>query len=154
MTMLINACPFKNCSKLLSALPLCSSSCLSRCWNCLLRYPWLYQSGPIDWGLAIHYCICAVKTARENISLLLEYTEKISRKSLASGFEINEKIDERKLNPLTQAFERRKKKLWERLLLPPSLLRSTVITAISVMMRIVRNFIWISLNKSGSLMIP
>lgn len=110
MTMLINACPFKNCSKLLSALPLCSSSCLSRCWNCLLRYPWLYQSGPIDWGLAIHYCICAVKTARENISLLLEYTEKISRKSLASGFEINEKIDERKLNPLTQAFERRKKK--------------------------------------------
>lgn len=87
--------------------------------------------------------------------LLLEYTEKISRKSLASGFEINEKIDERKLNPLTQRLKEKKEKtVWERLLLPPSLLRSTVITAISVMMRIVRNFIWISLNKSGSLMIP
>lgn len=86
--------------------------------------------------------------------LLLEYTEKISRKSLASGFEINEKIDERKLNPLTQRLKEKKKTVWERLLLPPSLLRSTVITAISVMMSIVRNFIWISLNKSGSLMIP
>lgn len=142
MTMLINACPFKNCSKLLSALPLCSSSCLCRCWNCLLRNPWLYQSGPIDLSLAIHYCSCAVKTARENILLLLEYTKKISRKSQASGLEINEKINERKLNPLTQ---RCKKKKTADLLLPPLLLRSTVITAISVMMRILKNFILIAI---------
>lgn len=56
---------FKNCSQLLSALPLCSSSCPNRGWNCLVRHPRLYQSAPIDQHLAIHYSSCAFKMAGE-----------------------------------------------------------------------------------------
>lgn len=121
---------------------LCSCSCLSRGWNCLLRNPWLYQSGAIDRDLAIHYCSCAVTTARENISLLLEHTKKISWKASASRFEINERTNKRKQNCLKQHLYEQKCMV----VLPPWLLKSTIITAVCVMIRTVRILILISLK--------